>query len=252
MAIAKASFKSLGVRGWTNRKEKAKMGEVLKTYKGFNRDMTCRGKQYEEGKVYTEERAVACCAGMHACEDPLDCFSYYAPGTSVYHVVEQSGELSRHSDDSKVASTEMKIGARLTVPGIVQAAIEYRKARTTMEHTDPDRATAGYKGAATAGYYGAATAGYKGAATAGYKGAATAGNYGAATSKGKSSSGKYGLSVARGNGVQVKGGLGALLVIAEENNWDYEIKAWKAVIVDGETVKADTWYKLENGVLVEA
>ena len=101
------------------------------------------------------------------------------------------------------------------------------------------------------GEYGAATAGNSGAATAGNRGAATAGEYGAATSKGKSSTGDYGLSVARGNGVKVKGGLNAVLVIAEENNWDCEIKDWKAVVVDGEKIKADTWYKLENGELVE-
>ncbi|MBS5431952.1 MAG: hypothetical protein KHX75_12885, partial [Lachnospiraceae bacterium] len=103
----------------------------------------------------------------------------------------------------------------------------------------------------TAGDIGAATAGNRGAATAGDYGAATAGNRGAATSRGKSASGKNGLSVARGNGVKVKGGIGAILVIAEENSIDFDIKEWKAVVVDGEKVKADTWYKLENGELVE-
>ena len=112
-------------------------------------------------------------------------------------------------------------------------------------------ATAGDSGAATAGYSGAATAGRYGAATAGEYGAATAGEYGAATSRGKSATGDYGLSVARGNGVKVKGGLNAVLVIAEESIWDCEIKDWKAVVVDGEKIKADTWYKLENGELVE-
>ena len=136
-------------------------------------------------------------------------------------------------------------------------------------------ATAGYSGAATAGNYGAATAGYKGAATAGdsgaatagdrgaatagnygaatagYKGAATAGDSGAATARGKASTGSNGLSVARGKNVQVKGGIGAILVIAEEKEDTYDIVDWKAVVVDGEVVKADTWYRLENGELVE-
>ena len=251
------------------------MSEVIKSYKGFNKDMTCRGKQYEEGKEYEEERAKACDCGMHACEYPLDCFGYYDPAHSVYHEVEQSGEISRHDDDSKVASTKMRIGARLDIRGLVSAAIEYTKSRTTTEFTDPERATAGDSGAATAGNYGAATAGnygaatagYRGAATAGYRGAATAGNYGAATagdsgaatagdsgaatSRGSSASGENGLSVARGNNVRVKGGLGAILVIAEEKESDYDIKHWKAVVVDGENIKADTWYKLENGDLVE-
>ena len=120
-------------------------------------------------------------------------------------------------------------------------------------------ATAGDSGAATAGDYGAATAGYSGAATAGDYGAATAGDYGAATAgdcgaataRGKASTGSNGLSVARGNNVQVKGGIGAILVIAEEKEDTYDIVDWKAVVVDGEVVKADTWYRLENGELVE-
>ena len=247
----------------------------MKSYKGFNRDMTCRGKQYEEGKTYTENEVDCCHKGMHACEYPLDCFKHYDPATSVYHEVEQDGELSRDSDDSKVASSVLKVGARLDIPGLVHAAIEYTKSRCTTEYTDPKMATAGDSGAATAGdsgaatagnygaatagNYGAATAGDSGAATAGYRGAATAGNYGAATagnygaatSRGKSSSGENGLSVARGNGCMVKGGLGAILVIAEEESDSYDIAEWKAVVVDGEKIKADTWYKLENGELVE-
>ena len=116
---------------------------------------------------------------------------------------------------------------------------------------DYGAATAGDSGAATAGYRGAATAGNRGAATAGYSGAATAGNYGAATARGKASTGFNGLSVARGSNVQVKGGIGAILVIAEERGDTYDIVDWKAVLVDGEVVKADTWYRLENGELVE-
>ena len=112
-------------------------------------------------------------------------------------------------------------------------------------------ATAGDYGAATAGDSGAATAGDSGAATAGNRGAATAGDSGAATARGKASTGSNGLSVARGKNVQVKGGIGAILVIAEERDDTYDIVDWKAVAVDGEVVKADTWNRLENGELVE-
>ena len=116
---------------------------------------------------------------------------------------------------------------------------------------DYGAATAGDCGAATAGDCGAATAGDGGAATAGNRGAATAGDSGAATARGKASTGSNGLSVARGKNVQVKGGIGAILVIAEERDDTYDIVDWKAVAVDGEVVKADTWYRLENGELVE-
>ena len=112
-------------------------------------------------------------------------------------------------------------------------------------------ATAGYRGVATAGYRGVATAGYRGVAMAGYRGVAMAGDRGAATARGKASTGYNGLSVARGKNVQVKGGIGAILVIAEERDDTYDIVDWKAVAVDGEVVKADTWYRLENGELVE-
>ena len=112
-------------------------------------------------------------------------------------------------------------------------------------------ATAGNSGVATAGDRGAATAGYRGVATAGNYGAATAGDSGAATARGKASTGSNGLSVARGRNVQAKGGIGAILVIAEERDDTYDIVDWKAVVVDGEVVKADTWYRLENGELVE-
>ena len=220
------------------------MGEVIKTYKGFNKDMTCRDFQYEEGKEYETDRAEACECGFHACEYPLDVFSYYPPGTSVYHEVEQSGELDK-SESGKVASTKIKIGARIDIAGIVKAAISYIKERITNENNaEPGTA-------ATAGDRGAATAGDSGAATAGYRGAATAGSYGAATSKGRSASGKNGLSVVRGNGVKVKGGIGAVLVIAEEEEDSSDIKDWLAVVVDGVNVKADTWYELKNGELVE-
>ena len=116
---------------------------------------------------------------------------------------------------------------------------------------DGGAATAGDGGVAMAGYRGVATAGDGGAATAGDGGVATAGDRGAATARGKASTGSNGLSVARGKNVQVKGGIGAILVIAEERDDTYDIVDWKAVVVDGEVVKADTWYRLENGELVE-
>ena len=243
------------------------MEEIIKSYKGFNKDMTCKDKQYEVGKDYEEDKAVACECGMHACEYPLDCFKYYPPSKSVYCEVEQSGDISRHDDDSKIASTKMHIGAQLNIAGIVNAAIKYTKEKVEKTCIDCGAATAGYYGAATAGDYGAATAGDRGAATAGDCGAATAGDRGAATagdrgtatagdrgtatSRGKSSTGKNGLSVARGYRVKVKGGLDSILVIAEEKKDSYEISNWKAVVVDGVNIKADTWYTLKDGELIE-
>lgn len=228
------------------------MEEIIKSYKGFNKDMTCKNKQYEVGKDYEEDKAVVCECGMHACEYPIDCFKYYPPSKSVYCEVEQSGDISRHDDDSKIASTKMRIGAQLNIAGIVNAAIKYTKEKVEKTCIESKVATAGDYGAATAGDRGAATAGYCGAATAGDHGAATAGDCGAATSRGKSLTGENGLSVARGEGVKAKGGLGSILVIAEEEQNGCKISSWKAVVVDGVNIKADTWYMLKDGELIEA
>jgi len=253
------------------------MEQKIKAYKAFDKDLSCRGFKYEVGKEYEETGDIkACKKGFHACPYPLDVFGYYAPARSRFCEVEQSGQID-DSESDKVCSSKIRIGAELDIRGLVKAAVSFVKERCTNEcNAEPGKpatagyrgaATAGNRGAATAGDYGAATAGNRGAATAGnsgaatagdcgaatagYRGAATAGNSGAATARGKASTGSNGLSVARGNNVQVKGGIGAILVIAEEMEDTYDIVDWKAVVVDGKIVKADTWYRLENGELVE-
>ena len=253
------------------------MEQKIKAYKAFDKDLSCRGFKYEVGKEYEETGDIkACEKGFHACPYPLDVFGYYAPAGSRFCEVEQSGKID-DSESDKVCSSKIRIGAELDIRGLVKAAVSFVKERCTNEcNADPGKpATAGDYGAATAGDYGAATAGDRGAATAGDSGtatagdsgAATAGDYGAATAgdsgaatagdsgtataRGKASTGSNGLSVARGNNVQVKGGIGAILVIAEEGEDTCDIVDWKTVLVDGEVVKADTWYRLENGELVE-
>ena len=229
------------------------MEQKIKAYKAFDKDLSCRGFKYEVGKEYEETGDIkACEKGFHACPYPLDVFGYYAPAGSRFCEVEQSGKID-DSESDKVCSSKIRIGAELDIRGLVKAAVSFVKERCTNEcNADPGKpATAGYRGAATAGNSGAATAGDYGAATAGDYGAATAGYSGAATARGKASTGSNGLSVARGNNVQVKGGIGAILVIAEEGEDTCDIVDWKAVVVDGEVVKADTWYRLENGELVE-
>ena len=271
------------------------MEKVINGYKGFNKDMTCRGFQYKEGKEYEEETADACHSGFHACEYPLDCLGYYSPNESVYHEVEQSGEFDRGEDDSKVASTKIKIGARLDISGLVKAAIDFTMSRVKKEaESDEDcgaSSATGYKGASSAtGYKGASSAtGYKGASSAtgdygassatGYKGASSAtGDYGASSATGNcgasSATGYKGASsandpesvaVAWGYKGKAMGVLGSHIVLAE---WKYigskeddkydkaEQEAWEFVgakmfRVDGEKVKPDTWYRLENGELLE-
>ena len=218
------------------------MSKVVKSYKGFNKDMTCRDFQYKEGKEYETSKAVVCNEGFHACEHPLDCLGYYPPNTSVYHEVEQTGEFSSDSGsrDSKIASTKIKIGAKLSIAGLVQAAIDFTKSKTvTMQD-----ATGNYGASSATGNYGASSAtGNCGASSAtGYKGASSADNSTA-------------VAVAWGYESKAKGCIGAHIVCAEwkyDNlNNDWFFVGAKMSIVDGVKIKADTYYTLRDGEFVE-
>ena len=189
-------------------------------YKGFDKNMQCRGFQYEEGKTYHEEKAELCKRGFHACEEPIEVLKYYAPGHgSIYREVELDEISEVRDNDSKVCAKTIKIGAKIGIPELVLAQIEHVEAHTTTKHIDPHMATAGESGVATAGNYGAsiagnggvATAGNYGAATAGESGVATAGNYGAATAGycGAATAGESGVATAGNGGVAIAGHRGA-------------------------------------------
>jgi hypothetical protein len=226
-------------------------------YKGFDKDMKCRGFQYAEGETYEHQGKVeACESGFHACEYPLDVLRYYPPASSRFFVVEQSGSLSRHVDDTKVASSRIKIGVELNLAGLIKAAVEYTTSRCkpvdpnspaySTEHNGLATAS-GNSGAATAsGYRGAATAsGNSGAATAsGYRGAATAsGNSGAATA-----SGQHSTAMASGFYGKAKGvaGTALFLVRRSEKTEDYgRILFAKALIVGQDGVKPEQFYMLD-------
>ena len=260
----------------------------MKTYKGFDKDLKCRGFQYEVGKKYEEKEAKACEKGFHACENPFDVFGYYPPcDGNRYCEAEQDGELSKHGDDSKIASTKIKIGVELGLKGLIQAGVSFIldkvnwKDNAATNTGDQSAATnTGYRSAATnTGYQSAATntgnqsaatntgnrsaatnIGYQSAATnTGYQSAATnTGNQSAATNTGNRSAAEVsnGGSVAIVTGYQseAKAGLGSAIVIAERGEWNgktYPLINIKAAIVDGEKIKADTWYTLKNGEFVE-
>lgn len=199
------------------------MSKVVKSYKGFNKDMTCRGFQYKEGKEYETSKAVVCNEGFHACEHPLDCLGYYPPNTSAYHEVEQTGEFSSDSGsrDSKIASTKIKIGAKLSIAGLVQAAIDFTKSKTvTMQDAT--------------GNCGASSA-------TGYKGASSADNTTA-------------VAVAWGYESKAKGCVGSHIVCAEwryvDDKKEWELVGAKMARVDGDKIKADVYYILKDGEFV--
>ena len=175
---------------------------MIKAYKGFNEDMTCRGFQYEEGKEYETDKAVACETGFHACEHPLDCFRYYPPNASVYHEVEQDGEISNDISDSKIASTKIKIGMRLSIADMVKAAIEFTMSKIIPEAKSDEycgtSSVTGFKGASSAtGNYGVSSA------TGNYGASSATGDFGASSVTGfkgaSSATGNYGMSSVTGD-----------------------------------------------------
>ena len=220
----------------------------MKAYKGFNRDMTCRGFQYEEGKEYKTPKAKCCDTGFHACEYPLDCLGYYEPCDSVFHEVELDGDIDRSNDDTKVAATKIKIGARLSIAGLVKAAIEY-----TMSKIKPEaKADENYGAASATGYSGAASAtGDRGAASAtGDSGAASATGYRGAASAGNATA----VAVAWGPFGKAQGIVGSHIVLADwrqDDNFCWYLHGAKIVRIDGKKYKADTWYGMRGGKIVE-
>ncbi|MFA1451166.1 hypothetical protein ACDK95_09230, partial [Haemophilus influenzae] len=183
-------------------------------YKGFNQDWTCRGYQYEIGKTYEHKGDVkACESGFHACEYPLDVLNYYSPAVSKFAVVKMSGETSKDSDDTKIASAKITIETEINLPEMVKKAVEWIKGKVdwdaakvfntgdqSVATNTGDRSVAtntGDQSAATnTGYWSAATntgdrsaatnTGYWSAATnTGYRSAATnTGYWSAATNTG--------------------------------------------------------------------
>ena len=267
------------------------MEEKRIAYKGFDKDLKCRGFQYEVGKEYETDEAVACKTGFHACEMPLAVLSYYPPTTSRYCLVEQSGEMD--ADGEKTASTKLKVCAEIGIPGLVKAQIEWvRKHARSEKSASGDRSVASNSGdqsvasnsgdrsvASNSGYQSVASnSGYQSVASnsgdrsvasnsgdqsvasnSGYQSMASNSGYQSmASNSGDSSvasaSGEASVAMASGIDGRVKGAVGCALFAVERGEFDGEtcpIQSVAAAIVDGEVIKADTWYWCRNGKLVE-
>ena len=245
----------------------------MKAYKGFDKDLKCRGFQYESGKEYEEEKAKLCERGAHACENPLDTFRYYRPGESRYCEVELEDNGDRSGIDTKVCGKRIRIGAEIGVKGVIQAGVRFvfdKCESATENHASGDlgnAAASGWRGnAAASGRRGnAAASGWRGnaaasgrsgnAAASGWRGnAAASGERGTAVATGEqgssSANGEQCLAVAWGKDSRAKGKLGTWLVVTEYDSG--MILNAKLVQVDGLTVKEETWYTLKNGEMVEA
>ena len=228
--------------------------ETVTSYKGFDANWKCRGFQYAVGETYRHEGEVAACnAGFHACEHPLNVFSYYPPAGNRFAIVEQSGDLSRHSGDTKIASRSITIKAEIDLPGLIRAALEYTFNRANpVDPNSPASATERYGAASATGDWGAASAtGDWGAASAtGPYGAASAtGPYGAASATAyqgaASATGPQGVAVSAYNGRALAGETGAIVLV--RRNDDGEIVHIRASKVGENGIKAGVWYSLDAG-----
>ena len=274
--------------------------KTIKGYKGFDKDLKCRDFQYEVGKEYSTDKAVACNTGFHYCENPMNVLGFYTPcgdtgNPNRFCEVEGSGEFDTPNYD-KICCTHLKVKAEIGLQGLIKAGVKFILDRVKWDSDkqsntgDKSAATntgdysaatnTGDKSAATntgdcsaatnTGYKSAATnTGYKSAATntgdcsaatnTGYKSAATnTGDYSAATNTGYKSAasveGKESIAIVTGKDCKAKGTLGCWIVLTERGEWNgetYPILDVKAFKVDGEVIKADTWYKLIDGKAVE-
>ena len=272
----------------------------MKYYKAFNKGMTCRGKQYEEGKIYKENGGEICGAGMmHFCESPFDTLNYYplvdSDGNfSEFTEVEPLAEIVK--DGNKCASKKIKIGAKLSFKDFIKAGVEVLIEKTKFEKpTDSelkdngeDLAQIGSSGDGAkigSSGYGAKIGSSGDGAKIGSSGdgakigssgyGAQIGSFGDGAKIGSSGDGAqigssgYGAQIgSSGDGAQIKmegersvasaigarsqisGKKGDWIVLAE---WDYDDdgkfypKCVKAGQIDGETLKEDVMYRLEDG-----
>ena len=228
----------------------------MKAYKGFDKDLKCREFQYEVGKEYEEENSALCKKGFHACENPLDTFRYYRPTDSRYCEVDVDDNGERNSTDSKVCGKHIKISAEIGLKGVINAGVRFvfdKCESATEENASGESGNAAASGesgnAAASGERGnAAASGWRGnAAASGWRGTAVVTGFaGRATALGEQC-----LAVAWGEDSLARGTVGNWIVVSERDD-DGNIIDVKIAKVDGDTVKADTWYKLVNGEIMEA
>lgn len=223
----------------------AKRRNLLKAIKGFDKRLRCRGFQYEVGKEYQEPVAELCLKGFHACENPLDTFRYYPPTDSRYCEVEIDDNGQRNSENSKVCGEKIKIVSEIGLDGVIKAGAQF--IFELCKGSAEDHASGVSGNAAASGWSGnAAASGERGtAAASGVRGTATAtGRDGRASALGEQC-----IAVAWGNNSLAKGALGNWIVVSERAS--YGIVDAKLARVDGEIIKADTWYTLRRGEIVE-
>mgnify|MGYP003096255792 CR=1 FL=1 len=232
------------------------MSEKIIAYKAMDKNMQCRGKQYEVGKAYYEDKADCCHAGMHACENPLDVLRYYPLKDSPrFFEVECGGNVDKSGEDSKLACTELTVKGEVNFAGLVKATVNavFNRVKYKEPFSSGRYSTAGssgdYSTAGSSGDY--STAGSSGD----YSTAGSSGRYSTAAATGAycraKADGKDNIAVANGAHSKARGILGCYLVLTEYDD-DGNMLWAKMTKVDGVSVKENVWYTLKNGEFAEA
>ena len=222
---------------------------VITSYKGFDKNMQCRGFQYEVGKEYEMDGEIKCCnLGFHACKSPLEVWDYYDMLNSRFAEVEQSGKIDEEEKSTKVCSSHIKIKAELKLADIINIGVEWLKDVTSPSKVKTDGALNDNgdrkKQIGSSGYYAKiGSSGYS--AKIG-----SSGDYAKIDSTGEDS-----VIMCAGNSSKAKAKVGSWITLAEWE-WSDEKKHnvpifVKTEYVDGENIKADTWYQLKNRKFVE-
>ena len=223
--------------------------KVIKSYKAFDKNMQCRGFQYEVGKEYEMNGEIKCCErGFHACKSPMEVWDHYDMLSSRFAEVEQSGEIKEEENSTKVCSSHIKIKAELKLADIIKVGVEWLKDITSPSKFKTDGALNDNgdrnKQIGSSGY----------SAKIG-----SSGDYAQIGSSGDSaqidSTGEDSVIMCAGKGSKAKAKAGSWITLSE---WKWNDKknryvpvCVKTEYVDGNNIKADTWYQLKNGEFVE-
>ena len=229
-----------------------KKDKTIRCFKGFDKDLKCRGFQYEIGKDYEQEGEVKCCErGFHFCENPFDVFRYYSPSYSRYCEVEGYGNADEANDDSKVATSNIHISAEIGLNGLIKDGVKFILDKVNFNDAKSTN-TENYSAATNTGDCSAATN------TGDCSAATNTGDCSAATNTGYRSAatveGKESVAIVTGKYSMARGTLGCWIVLTERGDFDGEInhiKEVKAFKVDGVNIKENTFYRLVDGKPVE-
>ena len=216
--------------------------KTIKSYKGFDKNLQCRGFQYEVGKEYEMNGSIEVCSrGFHACESPLEVLDYYSIfGNDLernrFCEVEQSGNIDKEKGSTKVCSSKIKIKAEFKLSDLINLGVEWIKEQVKFKESDNDVENSSYS--AQIG---------------------SSGNYARIGSSGDSaqidSTGEDCVICCAGVDSTAKAKLGSWITLSEwvysKEKRRYVPRCVKTEYVDGERIKSDTWYKLVDGEFKE-